>query len=499
MLSATAVAALSVLLAPLPAHAAPTPVGVPDSGSRPAPIGALRMPGTTAPTVTTPVTTIATTPLLAKVEKKRELVATLGDRLLELREQQGIAQQQASTVDTRHRAARAALDAARAEASAAAAESLRESAGLLPDEYGSDLHGLGALAKIQRGEAAGRESAARHLALAEAAFRLVDAEKLTANTRAATLTTEYEEVDTRYRREQAALTKLEADNRDQLLADEAADEAREQNLGQQYVIGGDLDGKGAHPSAVVAVRYALGQLGDMYLWAAAGPDRFDCSGLVLASYRSAGYGRLPHSSRHQYRATRDTTVNPSQLVPGDLLFFSSSSSWTGIHHVAMYVGNGRMVEAPRSGVPVRVTTVRWSRLFAATRIYAAVDEPVKPPAIPKPTPAKTKTTGPTPSPTEATADANPTTTKPEPDPSTSTPTPEPTASSSSPSPAVTTPSPNPGPSSGSPSASASGSTSTSTSASHSTAGSTSHSTAGSHSTSTTGPSSRSASAEATGR
>ena len=45
MLSATAVAALSVLLAPLPAHAAPTPVGVPDSGSRPAPIGALRMPG----------------------------------------------------------------------------------------------------------------------------------------------------------------------------------------------------------------------------------------------------------------------------------------------------------------------------------------------------------------------------------------------------------------------------------------------------------------------
>jgi cell wall-associated NlpC family hydrolase len=458
-----AAAALAVFLAPLPAHAAPVaapgdPIGVPDAGSRPTPIGAIRLPGTGIPQANTPVATVATTPLLAKVEKKREQVAALGDRLLDLREQQAVARQQAATVDARHTAAQQALTQAETEAAAAAAASLRESAGTLPDEFGSDLHGLGTLSRLQRGEATGRSAAARHLAIAREAFAAVDAEKKTAGTRTALLDAEYGRLDAEFRKEQAALAKLERDNAEQLAADERASDSLEQNLGQQYLAGGDLDGKGAHPKALEAMRHALAQLGDMYLWAAEGPDRFDCSGLMLYSYLKTGYTKLPRVSRYQYNATRANSVDRSQLLPGDLLFFSSSSSWTDIHHVAMYIGDGEMVEAPRSGVPVRVATVRWSRLFAATRIYGAVDKPTPPrpkpptsPATPPPTttpPTTSPTTSPTPSPT----------TSPTPSPTTSSPTPEPTGSSGSPSPSpsgsTTTPSPNPGPTSARPSPSA---------------------------------------------
>ncbi len=101
-----------------------------------------------------------------------------------------------------------------------------------------------------------------------------------------------------------------------------------------------LAGGEAHPRALAAVRYALAQLGDPYVWAAEGPNAFDCSGLMWAAYRSAGadYFGLPRVSRDQYYATRHRTVAPSALLPGDLLFFASSSCWTTIHHVGMYIG-----------------------------------------------------------------------------------------------------------------------------------------------------------------
>jgi hypothetical protein len=131
---------------------------------------------------------------------------------------------------------------------------------------------------------------------------------------------------------------------------------------------------------------------------------------------------LQRVSRDQYRQTSTNLVDRYSLVPGDLLFFSSTNSWTGIHHVAMYAGKGMMVEAPRTGLNVRLTPVRWSRLFGATRIWGSVDHPTNapdlndlPPKEPNPgspsaTPKPTKTTKP---PTSPDPDPDPTkTTKP---------------------------------------------------------------------------------------
>ena len=107
-----------------------------------------------------------------------------------------------------------------------------------------------------------------------------------------------------------------------------------------------LGGSGA---AQTAVNTALAQVGDPYVWAAAGPDAFDCSGLVQYAYAAAGIN-LPHSSRMQ--STMGAPVSRAALLPGDLLFFYSPVS-----HVGIYVGNGQMVLASTAGVPVKVASV----------------------------------------------------------------------------------------------------------------------------------------------
>jgi peptidoglycan DL-endopeptidase CwlO len=102
-------------------------------------------------------------------------------------------------------------------------------------------------------------------------------------------------------------------------------------------------------AAQAAVNTALAQVGDPYVWGAAGPNAFDCSGLTQYAFAAAGIS-LPHSSSMQARM--GTPVSRSQLQPGDLIFFYSPVS-----HVAMYIGNGQMVHASTSGQPVKVASV----------------------------------------------------------------------------------------------------------------------------------------------
>src|ERR671912_103544 len=100
-------------------------------------------------------------------------------------------------------------------------------------------------------------------------------------------------------------------------------------------------------SAAVAVRFALAQLGKPYRWGADGPKSFDCSGLVQTSYRAAGI-HLPRVSRQQYGAGK--LVSLKHLRAGDLLFYAKDTSdRRTIYHVGMYLGAGRMVEAPNPG------------------------------------------------------------------------------------------------------------------------------------------------------
>ena len=95
-----------------------------------------------------------------------------------------------------------------------------------------------------------------------------------------------------------------------------------------------------------ALRYAFQQMGKDYRWAAAGPNAFDCSGLVLASWRTVGRS-LPHSAALQYRSVKH--VQRTELRPGDLVFY-----FRDIHHVAMYAGEGRVIEAPQAGEKVSI-------------------------------------------------------------------------------------------------------------------------------------------------
>ncbi|WP_448613198.1 C40 family peptidase [Modestobacter sp. URMC 112] len=112
-------------------------------------------------------------------------------------------------------------------------------------------------------------------------------------------------------------------------------------------------------AAQAAVDTALAQIGDPYVWAAGGPDAFDCSGLTQYAYAAAGV-RLPHSSAAQSRM--GTAVSRSDLQPGDLVFFRSPVS-----HVGMYIGGGRMVHAATFGVPVQITGVDMAGYAGARR------------------------------------------------------------------------------------------------------------------------------------
>jgi len=105
-----------------------------------------------------------------------------------------------------------------------------------------------------------------------------------------------------------------------------------------------------------AVWYAEKKLGCPYVWAASGPSTFDCSGLTMWAYAQVGI-HLNHYSRDQINEGK--RVGRANLQPGDLVFFGSP-----IHHVGMYVGSGRFIEAPYSGVDVRITELSHRDDFA---------------------------------------------------------------------------------------------------------------------------------------
>jgi cell wall-associated NlpC family hydrolase len=112
--------------------------------------------------------------------------------------------------------------------------------------------------------------------------------------------------------------------------------------------------------AGAAVAAAESVIGDPYVYGAAGPSSFDCSGLTMWAWAHGGVS-LPHSSQSQYSGS--THIPISAIQPGDLLFYYSD-----IHHVAMYVGGGMMVEAPHTGANVREVPMRTSDLVGAGRV-----------------------------------------------------------------------------------------------------------------------------------
>ncbi len=123
-----------------------------------------------------------------------------------------------------------------------------------------------------------------------------------------------------------------------------------QHLGSGSSSGGSTSGgnagSGGSAAARRAVQFALAQVGKPYVWGAAGPSSYDCSGLTSSAWHAGGVS-LPHSAREQFGY--GTHVSYSQMVPGDLMFFYSP-----IGHVSIYIGNGLMVSAPQTGENVKV-------------------------------------------------------------------------------------------------------------------------------------------------
>lgn len=120
----------------------------------------------------------------------------------------------------------------------------------------------------------------------------------------------------------------------------------EENADQASSLKAAKSASGVSGRAGIALKYALKQIGDRYVFGAAGMVTWDCSGLTMRAYQAAGVS-LPHSSAAQSRMGKKVSL--SQLKPGDLVFFGRPVS-----HVGIYLGGGKMVHAPRSGSRVKV-------------------------------------------------------------------------------------------------------------------------------------------------
>lgn len=111
----------------------------------------------------------------------------------------------------------------------------------------------------------------------------------------------------------------------------------------------------ASSQAEIAVRTALAQVGKPYQWAGAGPNAFDCSGLMMYAWQAAGVS-LAHYTVSQYQET--TRISEGQLQPGDLVFYDTGSG-AEPGHVTMYIGGGQVITADSPGTTIRVVGLTW--------------------------------------------------------------------------------------------------------------------------------------------
>ncbi|MGW6973160.1 NlpC/P60 family protein [Streptomyces sp. NPDC054952] len=209
----------------------------------------------------------------------------------------------------------------------------------------------GVLARLERGEQ-------RAGALAGAARKALDAQRaLTAEQKK-----QRDEVTGRLKEVERLLASLSAEQLAQLDGREAADTAEAQ---RELVDSGRLGTPGAvsarTPTAAggEALTYAAAQIGKPYVWGAEGPGSFDCSGLTSRAWEHAGRA-IPRTSQDQW--ARLPRVPLDRLRPGDLVVYFPTAT-----HVALYIGDGKVIQAPRPGTTVKVSPIAANPVLGAVR------------------------------------------------------------------------------------------------------------------------------------
>ncbi|NUP30388.1 MAG: hypothetical protein HOV66_18725 [Streptomycetaceae bacterium] len=173
-------------------------------------------------------------------------------------------------------------------------------------------------------------------------------------------------VESKLREAEAVIARLSAADREKLRREEqAAKDAKtaESRAAQtQQQKNAQAPGGVVAPSAraAAAVQAAYAQLGKPYVWGATGPGSFDCSGLTQFVWKAAGV-TLPRTTYQQVKA--GPTIPKSELQPGDLVFFYSD-----LHHVGIYIGNGKMIHAPKPGANVEILSIDVPSMPYATAI-----------------------------------------------------------------------------------------------------------------------------------
>ncbi|GAA1413423.1 C40 family peptidase [Kitasatospora putterlickiae] len=168
------------------------------------------------------------------------------------------------------------------------------------------------------------------------------------------LAAERKAVQDKLAKAQALLNKLSAADRAKVNAQEAAATRASRSAAERPADTGPVTGR-----AATIVQFAYAQLGKPYVWGATGPSGYDCSGLTGAAYRAAGV-KLPRVSQDQWKA--GARISRADLQPGDLVFF-----YADLHHVGLYIGEGKMIHAPRTGKNVEVLPIDAMPYVGAVR------------------------------------------------------------------------------------------------------------------------------------
>ncbi|NGO77660.1 glycoside hydrolase [Streptomyces sp. YC504] len=141
--------------------------------------------------------------------------------------------------------------------------------------------------------------------------------------------------------------------------EEAAQEEAAEEPADPPADSGSDSGDSYAAKAEKVIAFAQSQIGKPYVWGAAGPDSYDCSGLTQKAWAQAGIS-LPRTTWDQVKV--GTTVSVDNAKPGDLVFF-----YDDISHVGIYVGNGEMIHAPKPGANVRVESIYYMPIHSVVR------------------------------------------------------------------------------------------------------------------------------------